>query len=242
MATAAPCWPPTRSPSPSSSARSWSPRPRWWSASAAPAGWNASSCAGWRWPPRWPPCCSWSSWARWPSAPRPCPNPGEAAAVSLAVLTLGIGAAILRYRLYDLDRIVSRTLSYGLLTLLLGGCYAVLVLGLSRLLGRDSRLVVAVATLAVAAAFQPARRRVQLAVDRRFNRRRYDAARTIEAFSTRLRAQVDLETLTAELLAVVNQTMEPTSASLWLRPTPVGGRALRPTSGPTALGPSRGGL
>ena len=82
----------------------------------------------------------------------------------------------------------------------------------------DSSLVVAGATLTVAAAFQPARRRIQQAVDRRFNRRRYDAARTIEAFSDRLRQQVDLNTLTVELLAVVDETMQPTQASLWLRP------------------------
>ena len=140
--------------------------------------------------------------------------------VCLALLPVAIGAAILRYRLYDLDRIVSRTVAYGLLTVLLGGGYAVVVLGLGQLLGRRSSLVVAGATLAVAAAFQPARRRIQQAVDRRFNRRRHDAARTIAAFSTRLREQVDLDTLTAELLAVVYQTMEPTRASLWLRPPP----------------------
>jgi hypothetical protein len=127
-------------------------------------------------------------------------------------------AAILRYRLYDLDRIISRTLAYGLLTLLLGGGYAVVVLGLGQLLGRDSSLVVAGATLAVAAVFQPARRRIQQAVDQRFNQGRYDAARTITAFSTRLRDQVDLDTLTSELLAVVDQTMQPSQASLWLRP------------------------
>ena len=96
--------------------------------------------------------------------------------------------------------------------------YAGLVLGLGQLLGRDSSLVVAGATLAVAAAFQPARRRIQQAVDRRFNRRRYDAAQTIEAFSVRLRQQVDLDTLSAELLGVVERTMQPTSVPLWLRP------------------------
>jgi hypothetical protein len=142
-----------------------------------------------------------------------------ALAVCVTVLPLAIGAAILRYRLYDLDRIVSRTVAYGLLTVLLGGGYAAVVLGLGQLAGRDSSLVVAIATLAVAAAFQPARRRVQAAVDRRFNRRRYDAARTIAAFSARLRQQVDLDTLTAELLGVVEQTMQPTQASLWLRPS-----------------------
>jgi hypothetical protein len=97
------------------------------------------------------------------------------AAVWAAALPVAVGAAILRYRLYDLDRIVSRTLAYGLLTLLLGGGYALVVLGLSQLLKRDSPLVVAAATLAVAAVFQPARRRVQAVVDRRFNRRRHDA-------------------------------------------------------------------
>jgi hypothetical protein len=140
-----------------------------------------------------------------------------ASVVGAAFLPLATGAAILRYRLYDLDRIVSRTVAYGLLTLVLGGGYAVAVLGLGQLLGRDSSLVVAAATLAVAALFQPARRRVQAAVDRRFNRRRHDAARVIEGFSARLRDQVDLDALNSELLAVVDQTMQPTRASLWLR-------------------------
>ncbi|HKP98854.1 MAG TPA: hypothetical protein VJ735_00860 [Actinomycetes bacterium] len=141
-----------------------------------------------------------------------------AAGLCLMLLPLATGAAILRYRLYDLDRIISRTLAYGLLTVLLGGSYAVVALGLGELIGRDSSLVVAAATLAVAASFQPVRRRVQAAVDRRFNRRRYDAAQTIAAFGDRLRQQVDLDTLTAELLAVAGQTMQPTSVSLWLRP------------------------
>jgi hypothetical protein len=94
----------------------------------------------------------------------------------------------------------------------------VIVLALGQLLGRNSSLVVAGATLAVAALFQPARRRVQGAVDRRFNRRRYDAARTIQGFSGRLRQQVDLDSLSAELLAVTDQTMQPSTVSLWLRP------------------------
>jgi hypothetical protein len=143
---------------------------------------------------------------------------GWAVGVFLALLPLAISAAIARYRLYDLDRIISRTLAYGLLTILLGLGYVGVVLGLGRFLPQGSSLVVAAATLAVAAVFQPARRRIQQAVDRRFNRRRYDAAQTIQAFSTRLRQQVDLGTLTAELLAVAEQTMQPTQASLWLRP------------------------
>jgi hypothetical protein len=149
----------------------------------------------------------------------------------LVIPPVATGAAILRYRLYDLDRIISRTLAYGLLTLLLGGGYALVVLGLGRLLGRDSPLVVAGATLAVAALFQPARRRIQAAVDRRFNRRRHDAARIIEGFGARLHQQVDLDTLTVELLAVVDQIMQPTQASLWLRP-----QALSNASTATARG------
>jgi hypothetical protein len=158
----------------------------------------------------------------------------------VAILPLAIGAAILRYRLYDLDRIISRTLAYGMLTVLLGGGYAGVVLGLRQLLGQDSPLVVATATLAVAAAFQPARRRVQLTVDRHFNRHRYDAGRTIEAFGARLRQQVDLDNLTTQLLAVVDQTMQPTSVSLWLRatggspPDQRGASAFRAASPPAA--------
>jgi hypothetical protein len=134
-----------------------------------------------------------------------------------------IGLAILRYRLYDIDRIISRTLVYGLLTGLLGLVYVGLVLCLGQLFGgigaQPPSWAVAGATLAVAALFQPLRRRIQQAVDRRFNRRRYDATQTIEAFSVRLREEVDLDSLSAELLAVVDQTMQPTNASLWLRPS-----------------------
>jgi hypothetical protein len=131
---------------------------------------------------------------------------------------VAVAVAILRYRLYELDRIVSRALSYGLLTS--GGGYAGVVVGLGRLVGRDSSVVVAGATLMVAAVVQPARPPIQVAVDRRFNRRRYDAAQTIEAFRGRLREQLDLESLTAELLAVVDKTMQPTHASLWPRSAP----------------------
>jgi hypothetical protein len=144
-------------------------------------------------------------------------------AVPLVFLPVAIGIAILRYRLYDIDRLINRTLVYGLLTALLGGVYAGLVLGLGQLFGgigtKTPSWVVAGATLAVAALFQPARRRIQQVVDRRFNRRKYNAAKTIERFSTRLRDQVDLDTLSAELVTVVDQTMQPTTTSLWLRPT-----------------------
>ena len=138
-------------------------------------------------------------------------------------VAVAIGLAIFKYRLYDIDRIINRTLVYGLLTALLGAIYASMVLVLGQGFGglgaRAPSWAVAGATLAVAALFQPARRRIQAGVDRRFNRRRYDAAKTIEAFSSRLREQLDLDTLAAELLAVVDHTMEPTRASLWLRPS-----------------------
>jgi MFS family permease len=150
---------------------------------------------------------------------------GWVSGVCVVLLPLAVGAAVLRYRLFDLDRIISRTLAYGLLTVTLGLGYAGVVLGLGRLLPQGSSLVVAAATLAVAAVFQPARRRIQAAVDRRFNRRRHDAARTIAAFNDRLRNEVDLEALTGELLAVVEQTMQPTQTSLWLRPQPPAGSA-----------------
>jgi hypothetical protein len=126
-------------------------------------------------------------------------------------LYVAIGIAILRYRLYDIDRLLNRTLVYGLLTLILGLGYsaAVLVAGqLSGGLGDQPP------------SWAVARRRIQAIVDRRFNRRRYDAAATIEAFAAHLRQQLDLDVLTAELLAVVDETMEPTRTSLWLRPAP----------------------
>jgi hypothetical protein len=148
------------------------------------------------------------------------PLPDQWLGFSGLPLLAGLTVAVLRYRLFDIDRIISRTLAYGLLTLVLAGGYAAVVLGLGRLLGRNSSLAVAAATLAVAAAFQPLRRRVQDLVDRRFNRRHYDTTQTIEAFSIRLREQVDLDTLSAELLTVADETMQPTQMSLWLRPRP----------------------
>jgi hypothetical protein len=139
------------------------------------------------------------------------------------LLLAGLGLGIFRYRLWDIDRLVNRTLVYGLLTTVLGAVYAGLVLVLGQLFGgigtETPSWAVAGATLAVAALSQPARRRIQQTVDRRFNRRKYNAAKSIEAFSIRLRDQVDLDTLSAELLAAVDQTMQPASASLWLRPS-----------------------
>jgi hypothetical protein len=184
------------------------------------------------------------------------PHPGrllegvQGIVIGLAVLAIPVGAGIgiLKHRLYDIDRLINRTLVYGLLTVLLGGVYAgaVLVLGqLSVGIGtQPPSWAVAGATLAVAALFQPARRRIQAAVDRRFNRRRYDAAKTIQAFSARLRDRIDLDTLTAELLAVVRQTMEPTGVSLWLRPPTRASHAnamepstAQPAGRPAASGP-----
>ena len=146
-------------------------------------------------------------------------------ALVVSLLPAAVGVAILKYRLYDIDRIINRTLVYGLLTVLLGAIYTAGVFGLGQLLNPvtgESALAVAASTLVVAALFQPARGRIQQAVDRRFNRRRYNTAKTIQAFSTHLREQVDLDTLSAELLAVVDQTMEPTRVSVWLRPSPSG--------------------
>jgi hypothetical protein len=131
---------------------------------------------------------------------------------------VAIGVAVLRYRLWDLDRLVSRTVTYALVTGLLVVPYLLIVPAASRLAGDAGGLAVAAATLAAVAAFSPLRRRVQDLVDRRFNRRRYDAARTVDAFAARLREQVDLDALQAELLAVVDRTGQPTRATLWLRP------------------------
>jgi hypothetical protein len=143
--------------------------------------------------------------------------------VAFALVPAAIGVAILRYHLYDIDRLIYRTLVYGLLTVLLAGLYGGLVLVLGQVFGGVTGdppgWAVAGATLAVAALFQPARRRIQQAVDRRFNRRKYDVGRTVEAFAARLRDELDLDALSAELLSVVDQTMQPTTASLWLQPS-----------------------
>jgi hypothetical protein len=142
------------------------------------------------------------------------------------LIPVSVAVAVFRYRLYDIDRLINRTLVYGLLTALLAGVYAGGVFLLGALLDPavgESELAVAASTLAVAALFQPARRRLQALVDLRFDRRRYDAVRTVEAFSARLRDQVDLDTLSVELLGVIDQTVQPASVSLWLRPAGASG-------------------
>ena len=131
---------------------------------------------------------------------------------------VAVAVAVLRYRLWDLDRLVSRTVTYALVTALLVVPYLLIVPAAGRLASSSGSLAVAAATLTAVALFAPLRRRVQDLVDRRFNRRRYDAARTVEHFAVRLRDQVDLDALNGELLAVVDQTMQPTRTSLWLRP------------------------
>jgi MFS family permease len=137
---------------------------------------------------------------------------------TVACVPIAIGIAILRYRLYDIDRIINRSLVYVLLTAVLGGVYAGLAVGLGAVVGsKANSLVIAGSTLVVAALFTPARRRIQGFIDRRFYRRRYDATRTLEAFTTRLREEVDLGELEVHLLDVVRDTMQPAQASLWLR-------------------------
>lgn len=141
-------------------------------------------------------------------------------ALAATTMPIGIGIAILRYRLYEIDRIVSRTISYGVVTALLVAVFAVVVVGLQTVLTpftRGDTLPVAASTLVVFALFQPIRRRVQSAIDRRFDRARYDGERTAAAFAARLRDNVDLESLAAEVRSVVGATIAPVSVGLWLR-------------------------
>ena len=135
--------------------------------------------------------------------------------ITLAALPVGLAVAILRYRLYEIDQIISRTLAYAIVTALLVGVYAGLVLLATGVLRFHSTVAVAAATLVAAALFNPLRHRVQRIVDRRFNRARYDADRTIEAFAARLKDSVDLDAVEADLAAVVDRALEPAHLSLW---------------------------
>ncbi len=136
--------------------------------------------------------------------------------VGIAALPVGIGVGILKYRLYEIDRIISRTLAYALVTGLLVGVYAGLVLLATHVLSVSSPVAVAASTLAAAALFNPLRRRVQRAVDRRFNRARYDADQTITAFASRLQDAVDLDSVRNDLAGVVRQALEPAHVSVWM--------------------------
>ncbi|MDP9343069.1 MAG: hypothetical protein M3Q23_13475 [Actinomycetota bacterium] len=148
-------------------------------------------------------------------------HPGASGTVSTVGFfgpPVGAAVALLRHRLYDIDRVINRTLVYGAVTILLGAIYAGLAVGLGSLAGSNTNsLVIAGSTLVVAALFSPARRRVQAFIDRRFYRKKYDAVRTLESFTARLRDEVDLGELQDHLLTVVDETMQPAHASLWLR-------------------------
>jgi hypothetical protein len=143
--------------------------------------------------------------------------------LAIALIPLGFGVALLRYRLWDVDALIGRVLTYGLLSGLLGGLYIGMILALENLAGRfirqgpDNPLALVISTLAIAALVQPVRRRLQHGIDRRFNRAKHDVAKTLSVFSATLRQQTDLEQVRARLLAVVTETMEPTHVSLWLR-------------------------
>ena len=141
---------------------------------------------------------------------------GQVLGLGLAALPVGIGIGILRYRLYDIDRLVSRTLAYAIVTGLLIGLYAGLVLLATSVLSFSSSIAVALSTLIAAALFNPLRRRVQHGVDRRFNRTRYDAERTADDFAGRLKDAVDLDAVCADLGQVVHRSLEPAHVSLWI--------------------------
>ena len=135
--------------------------------------------------------------------------------LGVAALPVSIGVAIMKYRLYDIDRIISRTLAYAIITGLLVGVYAGLVLLTTQVFGVHTPVAVAASTLAAAALFSPLRRRVQKAVDRRFNRARYDADQTVAAFAARLKDAVNLNAVRDDLTGVVHQALEPAHVSLW---------------------------
>ena len=135
---------------------------------------------------------------------------------ALAFVPVAIGIAVLRYRLYDIDRVISRTVAYAIITGLLVGIYAGLVLLATQVFGLHTPVAVAAATLAAAALFNPVRRRVQNAVDRRFNRARYNADQTVAAFAARLKDAVDLDSVRDDLAGVVHKTLEPAHVSVWI--------------------------
>lgn len=136
--------------------------------------------------------------------------------VGIVALPITIGVGILKYRLYDIDRLISRTLSYAVVTGLVVGVYVGFVTLVTKVLGFSSPVAVAASTLAAVALFNPLRVRVQRVVDRRFNRARYDAEATVASFTARLRDAIDLETVRTELLEVVNRSVEPAHASVWI--------------------------
>jgi K+-sensing histidine kinase KdpD len=142
---------------------------------------------------------------------------------AITSLPVAAGIAMLKYRLYDIDVIINRTLVYGALTLMLALVYFGLVVVLQGLVrtfaaNAHSELVTVVSTLSIAALFQPLRIRIQHMIDRRFYRRKYDAATTLQAFSARLRDEVDIQTMSQEMVTVIQETLQPTTVSLWLRP------------------------
>jgi hypothetical protein len=141
---------------------------------------------------------------------------GDVLAVGVAALPVGMGVAILKYRLYEIDRIISRTLAYAIVTGLLVGLYAGLVLLTTQVFQIHTPVAVAASTLAAAALFHPLRRRVQRVVDQRFNRARYDADQTVAAFATRLKDAVDLDSACNDLTGVVTKALEPAHISIWL--------------------------
>jgi tryptophan-rich sensory protein len=143
-------------------------------------------------------------------------DPLAAFEIAFTLIPAAVGIAILKYRLYDIDRIISRTLAYAIVTGLLVGVYTGLVLVATQVFGLRTPVAVAAATLAAAALFNPLRRRVQRVVDRRFNRVRYDADQTVAAFAARLRDAVDLDAVRADLVAVVNSAVEPAHVSVWI--------------------------